>query len=74
MAETQQDLAHYQSDHDLLILLNERVTALTEAVSSKTGDHEARIRSLEQKQWIIAGAVLLAAFAAPLILKLFFHV
>lgn len=74
MSETQTDLAHYQSDHDLLILLNERVSSLTEAVSSKTGDHEARIRALEQRQWIIAGAVLLAAFMAPIILKYLFHV
>lgn len=56
MAENPSDLAHYQSDHDLLVVLNERVSALTTAVESKSLDHEARIRAIEAKLWIFAGA------------------
>jgi hypothetical protein len=49
MAETQQDVAQYQSDHDLLVKLNERVDGLTRAVEKKNDDHETRIRDLESK-------------------------
>ena len=45
MAETQTDLAKYQTDHDLLVTLNEQVKQLTIAVTKKNDDHEARIRS-----------------------------
>jgi hypothetical protein len=54
MAETQSDLAQYQTDHDLLVTLNERVKNLIEHVTSVVssndrlaGDHEGRIRMLE---------------------------
>jgi len=47
MAETQTDLAKYQTDHDLLVTLNEQVKQLTIAVTKKNDDHEARIRVLE---------------------------
>lgn len=64
MSENPRDLAEYQSDHDLLILLNERVGKLTEALEKKTGDHETRIRVLESntnqwlgKQSLIGGAI-----------------
>jgi hypothetical protein len=56
MAETQSDLAHYQSDHDLLIGLTKdvahlslSVTDLNTAVTKKNDDHEARLRVLESK-------------------------
>jgi hypothetical protein len=54
MAETQRDIAEYQSDHDLLTRIDERtlnlvqtVEKLTAAISNKTDDHEARIRKNE---------------------------
>lgn len=56
MAETLPELAHYQSDHDLLIGLTKdvahlstTVSQLNDAVSKKNDDHEARLRLLEQK-------------------------
>lgn len=45
--ETSSPLAEYQTDHDLLVVLNERVGALTVAVDRKNNDHEERIRTLE---------------------------
>ena len=56
MTREPQDLVEYQTDHDLLILLNERVGNLTKAVGEKTGDHETRIRYLEMKVWLFTGA------------------
>lgn len=47
MAENPKELAEYQSDHDLLVVLNERVLILTKAVEKKSDDHEIRIRTLE---------------------------
>jgi len=56
MAETLADLAHFQTDHDLLIgvtkdiaHLSSDVNKLSEAVTKKNDDHEARLRDLEQK-------------------------
>jgi hypothetical protein len=56
MSETQSDLAHYQSDHDLIVglvkdvgHLSGDVAKLSEAVSKKNDDHEGRIRILEAK-------------------------
>lgn len=68
------ELKQYQSDHDLLILLNERVGKLTEGLNTKTGDHEIRMRTLERQQWILSGGLLIAAFAAPFLAKLLFGV
>lgn len=57
MAETQSDLAQYQTDHDLLVTLNERVKNLIDHVTSVVnandrlaGDHENRIREIERGQ------------------------
>jgi hypothetical protein len=54
MAEPR-DLAEYQTDHDLLVTLNERmrnfgtdIKTLTEAAQTKNEDHEKRLRVLEQ--------------------------
>lgn len=47
MTETLKDIAEYQSDHDLLVVLNERVAKLTLAVEKKADDHEGRLRELE---------------------------
>jgi hypothetical protein len=47
MPDNPRELAEYQSDHDLLVVLNERVATLTIAVERKNDDHEARIRDLE---------------------------
>lgn len=69
MATTQSDLAEYQTDHDLLVVLNERVFALTTAVEKKNNDHETRLRLLEagqeeqrgaSKTWRIVFSALLA--------------
>lgn len=49
MTETLPELAQYQTDHDLLVVLNERVGALTDAVKEKNTDHETRIRGLESR-------------------------
>ena len=66
-------VAIYQSDHDLLILLNEKVAALTEAVSQKTGDHETRIRWLESRGWMLTGAAIALSVAINYVLALFRH-
>jgi hypothetical protein len=47
MAENPTDLSQHQSDHDLLVILNERVGTLTLAVEKKNDDREGRIRLLE---------------------------
>lgn len=56
MSETQADLAHYQTDHDLIVglvkdvgHLSGDVAKLSDAVSKKNDDHEARLRIIEQK-------------------------
>lgn len=72
MTDTQADIAQYQSDHDLLILLNERVRALTDAVTSKSTDFEARIRILEQQRWIFAGGAIVVATILPYIINALF--
>jgi hypothetical protein len=74
MAETQNDLAQYQTDHDLLILLNERVRALTEAVTNKNADFEARIRILEQHRWLFAGGAIVIATLLPYIIRAIFGI
>lgn len=61
MAETFKDIAEYQTDHDLLIVLNERVSTLIVAVGNKNDDHEIRIRWLEKRGWLMSGAVLALA-------------
>lgn len=58
MAETLKEIAEYQSDHDLLIVLNERVATLILAVNAKNGDHEERIRWLEKRGWFMSGGLL----------------
>lgn len=56
MTDLLDPVAVYQTDHDLLILLNEKVSGLTAAVKEKTSDHEIRIRWLESRGWMLAGA------------------
>lgn len=46
---TQDPVGEYQTDHDLLIRLDEKVSALHPKLDKLTDDHEARIRILEQK-------------------------
>jgi hypothetical protein len=55
MAELR-DLSEFQTDHDLLVTLNERMSnvskdigKLTEAAQVKNEDHEKRLRELETK-------------------------
>lgn len=43
------------TDHDLLIRLDEKVDALHKKVDTLTNDHEKRIRSLEKQRWMIIG-------------------
>lgn len=71
MAETLKDLAEYQSDHDLLIVLNERVSALITAVSAKNNDHEERIRWLEKRGWFMSGGVMAITTLIGWLLKLY---
>jgi hypothetical protein len=54
MAETQRDLADYQSDHDIIVRLDTKmdimtatVEKLTNAMTSKADDHETRLRRIE---------------------------
>lgn len=51
------------SDHDLLIVLHEQVKGLrgdiqnlSDGSTKQLNDHETRLRSLEQKVWVWAGA------------------
>lgn len=78
-AASQNDLASL-TDHDLLITLISEVKALREDIArvgdttaTKLGDHEARLRSLEQKIWIWTGASGIigaaASFAANHLIK-----
>ena len=64
MAETQPDIAQYQSDHDVLIELRTEMRGmrgdikdLKDATADKTTDHEMRLRTLESQRWMIAGGV-----------------
>jgi hypothetical protein len=43
------------NDHDLLIRLDEKVTAINAKLDGLTDDHESRIRALEKWRWISAG-------------------
>ncbi len=61
MSETQRDIAEYQSDHDLLIVLNERAYTLIQTVKGKNDDHEERIRWLEKRGWMLAGGAVAVA-------------
>ena len=54
MAETQRDLAEYQSDHDIIVRLDTKmdimtatVEKLTDAMTRKGDDHEVRLRRSE---------------------------
>jgi hypothetical protein len=79
MSETNTDLAQYQSDHDLLVRIDERTTTLHTKVDKLTDDHETRIRTLEKeanrwigKQSIIGGMIgVAAAFISAFVEALF---
>ncbi len=45
-----------QSDHDLLIRVDQKVDTLHEKISLLTDDHEKRIRMVERNQWRWSGA------------------
>lgn len=51
------------TDHDLLIVLHEQVKGLrgdiqnlSDGSTKQLGDHETRLRSIEQKIWVWSGA------------------
>ena len=44
-----------QTDHDLLIRLDEKVGTLIQKVDGLTDDHEKRIKALENWRWYAAG-------------------
>lgn len=69
MAE--RDVAEYPSDHDLLIVLNERVGNLITAVEKKNGDHEERIRWLEKRGWFMSGGVITISTAIGWLLQIY---
>lgn len=52
------------TDHDLLIRLDEKVSAMHEKVNKMTDDHEQRIRTLEDQsnKWLGKQAILASAF------------
>lgn len=61
MSETQRDVAEYQSDHDLLIRLDEKMNGLLEKITPLAADHETRLRALERWRWIIVGIAVAAS-------------
>lgn len=63
-----------QSDHDLLIRMDENLRNLRADMASLTGDttkklddHEARLRRMEKYVWLAIGALTLLQFAIPLL-------
>lgn len=55
MAETQRDIAEYQTDHDIIIEMRadfrgmrSDIQRLTDATTTKTDDHETRLRLVEK--------------------------
>ena len=69
-----------KDDHDLLITLNERVSNMIiklddilEAHGILSGDHEDRIRRLEQHKWMIAGGLIILNAAIGYALVVYFH-
>lgn len=71
MAENPPEIAAYQNDHDLLVVLNERVGALTSAVTVKNNDHEQRIRDLEKLVWRMGGVASTIGIGAGYVWSLF---
>jgi len=64
------------TDHDLLIVLHEQVKGLRQDIkelstghSETLDDHEARLRSIEQKVWMTAGAAGLIGSGITLLLN-----
>jgi hypothetical protein len=49
MADTTPELARYQSDHDLLVRIDERMNGMHDKVTKLTDDHEERLRILEKE-------------------------
>jgi hypothetical protein len=54
MAENPREIAEYQSDHDLIVRVDERTLTISEnieklsyALQRKTDDHETRLRATE---------------------------
>ena len=82
IAETTAELAQYQSDHDLLVRIDERMNGMHEKITTLTDDHEARIRELERAanrfigRQSMVGALIGCVFAliCALISALRFHV
>ena len=63
-----------QTDHDLLIRMDENLRNLRADLSTHTGtttktldDHEIRIRRMEKYVWLAIGALTLLQFAMPFI-------
>jgi len=54
--ENQEHLKQTQTDHDLLVRIDEKLKILIETQERNHGDHEARIRTLETQRWMVAGA------------------
>lgn len=64
MASTYTPVAEYQNDHDLLVELKTEfrgmradIKALGDTNAKISDDHEQRIRWLERRGWLMAGAV-----------------
>jgi len=72
MSETQAELAKYSTDHDLLVVLNERVGSLKLAVENRAMDHEGRIRAIEARQWVFAGGATAISTLAGYLISIFF--
>jgi hypothetical protein len=73
-------IAVYQSDHDLLVRLDEKYGAIANDLRElkdtnkiKADDHETRIRSLERQRWIMIGGATAISIVASYLIQFFSH-
>jgi len=69
--ENQEHIKQSQTDHDLLVRIDEKLKILIETQSSNHGDHETRIRAIETQRWLIAGATATMAVIANYAIRIF---
>jgi hypothetical protein len=89
MANEPRELVEYKTDHDLLIELRTEFKGMRDdirdikdtakaaaenfATKDVTDDHEDRIRWLENRGWMLTGAVLLASTVISYAIAIYFH-
>jgi hypothetical protein len=71
MNEEPKEIVHYQSDHDILIRLDERTRNMDKKVDQLTNDHESRLRSLERARWIVGGAASVVGIIGGYVIQFF---